>query len=160
MLLRTAGASFSCMLSGASGNTPASGNMPVTLLEFTLDGYSGQDLLDISLVDGFNLPVRVAPSGGCQAINCSADINAECPREQALRDQKGVTIGCKSACMAFNRPEYCCVGDFNSADKCKPTNYSSFFKEKCPQAYSYPYDDNTNTFTCPSRTNYLITFCP
>ena len=35
------------------------GNTPVTLAEFTLDGGDGQTYYDISLVDGYNLPIAV-----------------------------------------------------------------------------------------------------
>ncbi|KHN40889.1 Thaumatin-like protein [Glycine soja] len=60
--------------------------------------------------------------------------------------------------MAFNKPEYCCTGYFNSPKKCQPTSYSKVFKASCPQAYSYAYDDATSTFTCQGA-NYLIRFC-
>jgi hypothetical protein len=41
----------------------------------------------------------------------------------------------------------------------------AIFKNACPTAYSFPYDDITSTFTCggTSATNmpgYTITFCP
>uniref|UniRef100_J3LCG7 Phytocyanin domain-containing protein n=1 Tax=Oryza brachyantha TaxID=4533 RepID=J3LCG7_ORYBR len=37
----------------------------------------------------------------------------------------------------------------------------SFFKNACPRAYSYAYDDATSTFTCTGGdTTYAITFCP
>ncbi|RDX81955.1 Pathogenesis-related protein 5, partial [Mucuna pruriens] len=35
----------------------------------------------------------------------------------------------------------------------------TIFKNTCPSAYSYAYDDKTSTFTCAS-TNYTITSCP
>ncbi|KAF6167734.1 hypothetical protein GIB67_017229 [Kingdonia uniflora] len=34
---------------------------PVTLAEFTLGGDGGKDFYDISLVDGFNLPMSITP---------------------------------------------------------------------------------------------------
>ncbi|CAL1354904.1 unnamed protein product [Linum trigynum] len=34
---------------------------PATLAEFKLDGYGGQDFFDVSLVDGYNLPVLISP---------------------------------------------------------------------------------------------------
>ncbi|KAK7830774.1 thaumatin-like protein 1 [Quercus suber] len=36
---------------------------PASLVEFTLSGYKGQDFYDVSLVDGFNLPVSITPLG-------------------------------------------------------------------------------------------------
>ncbi|XP_027070559.1 thaumatin-like protein 1 [Coffea arabica] len=140
----------------------ASGAAPATLVEFTLFGAGGQDFYDISLVDGFNLPVRVAPQiAGCTTISCPVDINnRRCPKELAVFNTDGGIIGCKSACVAFNQPQYCCTGEYGSPDKCKPTNYSNVFKQPCPQAYSYAYDDRSSLFTCKRHPDYVITFCP
>lgn len=45
-----------------------------------------------------------------------------------------------------------------------PEKYAKVFKDACPTAYSFPYDDPTSTFTCsgtPERNvGYDITFCP
>ncbi|KAK9079017.1 hypothetical protein SSX86_000686 [Deinandra increscens subsp. villosa] len=134
---------------------------PATLVEFTLADPSGKDFYDVSLVDGFNLPVSVVPQGGCStSADCPVDINAQCPAELALKDGSGGTIGCKSACVAFNTPEYCCTGDHNTPQTCPATNYSRFFKNLCPKAYSYAFDDPSSTFTCTAGANYDITFCP
>jgi hypothetical protein len=49
---------------------------PVTLAEFTLASNNGQDFYDVSLVDGFNLPVSITPQGGsgvCKATSCPND---------------------------------------------------------------------------------------
>lgn len=37
---------------------------PATLAEFTLNGTNGLDFYDVSLVDGYNLPMLVLPKGG------------------------------------------------------------------------------------------------
>ncbi|KAL2461290.1 Pathogenesis-related thaumatin superfamily protein [Abeliophyllum distichum] len=137
----------------------AGGTPPVSLAEFTLN--SPQDFYDVSLVDGYNLPISIDPSGGsggCGAVHCVSDLNRACPPELAVAGESGVTVACKSACLAFNQPQYCCTGAFNSPQTCKPTNYSQIFKQACPTAYSYPFDDVTSTFTCTGA-NYLITFC-
>ena len=44
---------------------------PASLAEFTLRGNGGQDFYDISLVDGFNIPISVTPQGGfgCQSTS-------------------------------------------------------------------------------------------
>ncbi|CAK9157683.1 unnamed protein product [Ilex paraguariensis] len=136
---------------------------PASLVEFTLAAAGGQDFYDVSLVDGFNLPVSVVPqggSGGCNSTACPVDVNANCPPVLAVRNANGATISCKSACLAFNQPQYCCTGSFGSPNTCPPSEYSKFFKGKCPQAYSYAYDDKTSTFTCTGGANYLVTFCP
>ncbi|KDP36620.1 hypothetical protein JCGZ_08436 [Jatropha curcas] len=145
--------------SGEISCNGAEGNPPVSLIELNLGKYYGQDFYDISLVDGFNVPVSISPRGGfgnaCIPASCARNVNSNCPNELAVKGQDGNSvIGCKSACVAFNRPEYCCT------DTCKPTNYSKFFKNQCPQAYSYALDDSTSTFSCTSGANYDITFCP
>ncbi|KAH8520590.1 hypothetical protein H0E87_001873 [Populus deltoides] len=134
---------------------------PASLAEFTLRGDGGKDFYDISLVDGFNIPISITPQGGstgCPSTSCAANVNAVCDPRLAVKGADGTVIACKSACLAFNQPQYCCTGDHNTADTCPPTQYSMTFKQQCPQAYSYAYDDKSSTFTCPSGGNYLITF--
>ncbi|GMP41822.1 hypothetical protein CsSME_00011788 [Camellia sinensis var. sinensis] len=138
---------------GGAGGVP-----PATLAEFTLD--SPLDFYDVSLVDGFNIPVSISPSGGsgnCKSVRCLSNLNLHCPSPLQVT-RSGSVVACKSACLAFNQPQYCCTGAYNSPNTCKPTDYSRLFKAACPTAYSYPFDDRTSTFTCKGA-NYLITFC-
>ncbi|OWM87989.1 hypothetical protein CDL15_Pgr000406 [Punica granatum] len=128
------------------------GTPPNTLVEFLLSQPSSQDFFDISLVDGFNIPVDLKPATNvCRGIQCSADINGQCPAE--LR----APGGCNNPCTVFKTNEYCCT---NGQGSCGPTTFSKFFKDRCPDAYSYPQDDSTSTLKCPSGTNYRVTFCP
>lgn len=130
---------------------------PATLAEFTL-GSGGQDFYDVSLVDGYNLPMVVEGSGGsgdCASTGCTTDLNRQCPAELRV----GGGDACKSACEAFGSPEYCCSGAFNTPDACKPSVYSEMFKSACPRSYSYAFDDATSTFTCTGA-DYTVTFCP
>ena len=131
---------------------------PATLAEFTLNGASGQDFYDVSLVDGYNVPMIVEASGGsgtCASTGCLADLNRRCPTE--LQAEGGGA--CRSACEAFGNPEYCCSGAYGSPATCKPSTYSQLFKSACPRAYSYAYDDASSTFTCTGA-DYTVTFCP
>ncbi|WMV18063.1 hypothetical protein MTR67_011448, partial [Solanum verrucosum] len=137
---------------------------PATLAEFTLNGAGGLDFYDVSLVDGYNLPMLITPQGGvgnCSTTGCVVDLNGSCPNElkKMMNSLSSECVGCKSACEAFGDPKYCCSGSYATPDTCKPTEYSSFFKRACPRAYSYAYDDGTSTFTCGSA-DYVITFCP
>ncbi|KAK9749170.1 hypothetical protein RND81_02G106800, partial [Saponaria officinalis] len=130
---KTGDCGSSTITCNGSGGVP-----PVSLIEFTLARpNNNQDFFDISYVDGFNLPVSVAPQGGsgskCQPIGCHVNLNSRCPSSLALKGGRGSVIGCKK--------------------------YSNFFKKRCPKAYSYAYDDGTSTFTCSGEPNYLITFC-
>ncbi|KAE8650002.1 pathogenesis-related thaumatin-like protein 3.5 [Cucumis sativus] len=144
-----------------AGATP-----PATLAEFTLNGASGLDFYDVSLVDGYNVPMLITPQdgtggGNCTTIGCATDLNNECPAELRVvaSDGGGRSVACKSACEAFGEAQYCCSGEYGNPNTCRPSSYSQFFKSACPQAYSYAYDDGTSTFTCTAA-NYLITFCP
>ncbi|KAG9440894.1 hypothetical protein H6P81_021059 [Aristolochia fimbriata] len=139
----------------------AGGAPPVTLAEFTLQGSGGKDFYDVSLVDGYNVGVGVKATGGtgdCQYAGCLADLNQSCPSELQVLEGSAV-VACKSACAAFDTPQYCCTGPNSSPSTCSPTMYSQMFKTACPTAYSYAYDDASSTCTC-TATDYVITFCP
>lgn len=137
---------------------------PATLVEFTLQGAAAtQDYYDVSLVDGYNVPMAATPSGSgmngsCGEASCSANINSDCPASLQVVDD-GQVVSCMSACLAFQSAQYCCDGAYASPTTCTPTTYSEFFKAACPNAYSYAYDDPTSIFTCIAS-DYLITFCP
>jgi hypothetical protein len=121
---------------------------PATLAEFTLAGGTGGD----DFYDGFNVPMLVTPAaaanGSCQATGCAADLNKACPADLRVAE-------------AFGAAQYCCSGDYGSPATCRPTSYSRFFKDACPRAYSYAYDDATSTFTCAAAgAGYGVVFCP
>ncbi|KAJ9189592.1 hypothetical protein P3X46_000866 [Hevea brasiliensis] len=145
---------------GGSGAIP-----PATLAEFTLNGAGGLDFYDVSLVDGYNLPMLLIPkkttNGLCGATGCLIDLNGACPKELKLaaRENGQVGIACRSACEAFGQPQFCCSEAYSTPDTCSPSVYSQFFKHACPRAYSYAYDDKTSTYTC-ANTDYVIMFCP
>nr|CAD1821337.1 unnamed protein product [Ananas comosus var. bracteatus] len=141
--------------------------------EFDFEGSDGKDFYDVSLVDGYNLPVVVEAATtaintastaadtdtvGCAATGCAADLNQRCPAELKVGDGEA----CRSACEAFGTPEYCCSGEYGSPDTCRPSVYSQMFKSACPRSYSYAYDDATSIFTCATAAaaDYVITFCP
>ncbi|XP_040377449.1 thaumatin-like protein 1b [Oryza brachyantha] len=142
---------------------------PATLAEFTMDGSGGMDFYDVSLVDGYNLPMLVAPQGAaaggnCAPTGCMVDLNGACPADLRVASASAPAPGgvaCRSACEAFGSAQYCCSGEYGSPNTCRPSSYSQFFKNACPRAYSYAYDDATSTFTCTGGdTTYAITFCP
>ncbi|CAI9784550.1 unnamed protein product [Fraxinus pennsylvanica] len=91
-----------------------------------------------------------SPTGShASGIRCTADMNGQCPNELKAPE------GCNNTCKTFKTYEYCCnSGNFG------PTNYSKFFKDRWPNAYSYPKDDQTSMFTCPRGTNCRVVFCP
>jgi hypothetical protein len=105
-------------------------------------------------------------------------------------DNKGQNIGCKSACVAnldghpgqfsidpmtapkepplmrvsVENSNNCCSGSHNKPETCPKSKvqFYNYFKDACPNAYVYAYDDKTALKTCPSGKNadYTLTFCP
>lgn len=135
---------FQCQSFGAPPNTVA---------EFALNQYANYDYFDMSLIDGFNLPMDFSPNSGVctRGAKCTANINGECP--DALRTRGG----CNHPCTVFKTDQDCCLGQY--IESCQPTDNSRFFKTRCPDALSYK-ADQTGTFSCPSGTNYNVIFCP
>ncbi|KAF7810792.1 thaumatin-like protein 1b isoform X1 [Senna tora] len=160
---------FSCLTADCgSGKVQCAGGgakPPATLAEFTLNGADGLDFYDVSLVDGYNLPMLIVAKGGkrggCSATGCLVDLNGACPADLRVARGNGTggSVACRSACEAFGDPQYCCSEAYSTPDTCHPSVYSEFFKHACPRAYSYAYDDKTSTYTCASA-DYLIIFCP
>ncbi|CAE6118951.1 unnamed protein product [Arabidopsis arenosa] len=158
-----------CMTGDCGGKLECAGNgaaPPTSLFEITLGhGADDKDFYDVSLVDGYNLPIVALPTGGgligaCNATGCVADINISCPKElQVVGEAERGVVACKSACEAFGLDQYCCSGQFANPTTCRPSFYSSIFKRACPRAYSYAFDDGTSTFTCKAS-QYAIIFCP
>ncbi|KAL0325885.1 UNVERIFIED_CONTAM: Thaumatin-like protein 1 [Sesamum radiatum] len=69
-----------------AGATP-----PATLAEFTI-GSGNPDFYDVSLVDGYNLPMIIQPIGGsgaCGPTGCVTDVNRMCPNELRAGDGQG-----------------------------------------------------------------------
>jgi hypothetical protein len=67
-------------------------------------------------------------------------------------------------------PTCCGCPSWSPAGACKSSNpkwalpslpetYAKIFKDACPNGYSFPYDDQTSTYTCVGD-DYDITFCP
>ncbi|KAL8462871.1 hypothetical protein ACS0TY_032946 [Phlomoides rotata] len=139
------------------------GEAPATVVEMTLGTESNpMHYYDVSLVDGFNLAVAMIPVGaggaGCGVAACEADVNECCPGNLAVV-KGGRVVGCKSLCLATGGDEVCCRGEYGSPMRCKPTAYAKLFKEICPRAYSYAYDEASGLKVCRAD-RYFITFCP
>ena len=140
---------------------------PYSLTEFTLGdpAIGAIDIYDVSLVDGYNIPVVINPAKGtfvktrlndplqCTMSGCVSDLLKTCPPELQKKNTAGQVVACLSACAKFKTDDYCCAGAHNTPATCKPAtwpvNYAAVFKKACPDAYSYAYDDQTSTFNCP-----------
>jgi hypothetical protein len=104
----------------------AGGQPPASLAELQLGGFGDQDFYDVSLVDGYNLPISIAPQAGtfirqnpgspydCGTPGCSADLNLTCPSPLKMMVNGGV-VGCMSA------HEACGTNPNNSALNCMQT---------------------------------------
>ncbi|KAL8263820.1 hypothetical protein R6Q59_021950 [Mikania micrantha] len=76
------------------------GAPPNTLAEFALNQDNNNDFVDISLVDGFNVPMEFSPVGAsCKTMRCGVDLNGPCP--EPLRTQGG----CNNPCTVFKTVE-------------------------------------------------------
>ena len=153
----------------------AGGVIPATLAEFTLAGptVGGNDIYDVSYVDGFNIPMTITPVGGaspserpndsywCGVAGCGTDLNPDCPAILQVVDASNRIVACQSACAKFGTDAYCCPNGsiYGSAATCKASVYAAYFRSKCSLAYSYAFDDQKSTFS-DRGANYQITFGP
>ncbi|ODO07056.1 hypothetical protein I350_04424 [Cryptococcus amylolentus CBS 6273] len=167
---------FQCLTgqcgSGEGGNVTCenSDQPPATLAEFTMQPDS-EDNFDISLVDGFNLPLNIIPSiASCPQPQCQVNINLLCPAMlRTALDMNGVNLGCLTACNAGLGQEMygnraCCTGSYADSDLCQAcgVDYYSLFKDNCNTSYAYAYDEKSKTalWTCSNAPDYIVEFCP
>lgn len=140
-------AGFSC-ITGDCGTGKVKcegrGSPPATLAKFRLNGPNNQDFYDISILDGYNIPMEVVPSTGkCNNTSCPVDLNMGCPTKLKVT-QNGTVVACKSSCRG------------NCNETSADVNVK-IFKTACPQAYILTND--VKTFSC-SHTDYQVVFCP
>ncbi|CAI8619369.1 unnamed protein product [Vicia faba] len=78
------GGALSCSLSGQP---------PTTLAEFTLNGGNNQDYFDLSVIDGFNIPMQFAPtSNGCNNVRTCQQ--SSCPDAYQYPTDDTKTVSC------------------------------------------------------------------
>ncbi|XP_054824750.1 pathogenesis-related thaumatin-like protein 3.5 [Prosopis cineraria] len=155
-----------CQTGDCGGKLECKGNgaaPPASLFEITLGGGTDQDFYDVSLVDGYNLPMLAVPAGvygasACNSTGCISNLNRGCPRE--LQVKSGGVVGCESTCEAFGSDQYCCRGQHANPTTCHASYYSANFKKAFPTAYSYAFDDISSTFTCKANVYHLIFWPP
>ncbi|KAJ3872331.1 thaumatin family-domain-containing protein [Lentinula edodes] len=147
-------------------------SLKIDVVPQTLSGAQDLDYYDVSVVDGFNVPIAVTVSNtSCSTASCPADLNSDCPADLQVLDSSGAVVGCNSACNANldgDQPDSanCCTGSHDTAANCSPSGITDydFFKDACPNSYVYAYDESSGTalWTCPDSTSpdYTLTFCP
>lgn len=100
----------------------------------------------------------------CKRIGCNIDLNRECPEDLRV-EVDGRTIACTSACVKYGTSQYCCTDSHSDPYECKshywPIDYPRYFKDKCPDVYTYPYDEpdylSESLFSCKASA-YIIIF--
>jgi len=136
---------------------------PASLAEFLMNGALGKDFYDVSFVDGYNLPISIAPHDGEEkGYECGVPACAtlpDCPESLIKYDDKGEAVGCLSACNAFGDDEYCCTGEYRARGLCGTNVFAGAIKAVCPEVYTYAHDDSTSMYACQD-TGYTVTFCP
>ncbi|GAA5910930.1 hypothetical protein JCM8208_006690 [Rhodotorula glutinis] len=150
--------------------TTGTGRLPVTLAEFNIQ--TEVDHYDTSNVDGWNVPMTITNTADCPLSNCPYDLLKACPDDLQRKNAAGDVVGCLTACGAWednegespNVKKYCCKGAHATPETC-PTSgvkYYDWWKEACPIAYAYAYDEASGTalFTCTKQVDWIITFCP
>ncbi|KAL8064252.1 hypothetical protein ABFX02_01G078300 [Erythranthe guttata] len=127
------------------------GSPPHTLAEYGLNSFNHHDYYDVSVMEGFNVPIEFTPTNnGCtRPVRCAGDITGQCPT------QLKTPGGCHNPCTVFKTTQYCC-----HSGPCHPTDLSRFFKTRCKDAFTFPEDEPTSTFLCPPATSYRVVFCP
>lgn len=134
------------------------GTPPASVAEFNLKSWAGRDFYAVNLIDGYNLPMLIDGLGCQRAGGCISDVNAACPTELAVKSSSGYTVGCKSGCLGYGTDKECCRGEYDSPDKCTMSSTTKMFKNACPGAYTYPFDNST-MFVCLKPSSYTVQFC-
>jgi len=144
---------------------------------------------DISLVDGYSLPMRITPRGisqnNCIETTCQLSLD-RCPKDEnnvgdlGIYGTDGKILACLSPCKKWNYPppyglgndeqvspgvDYCCPTPPIYPEECSSgpvieTQYVQLIHETCPTAYSYAYDDFAGLHNCPGETSFDVVMCP
>jgi hypothetical protein len=151
-----------------------------TLVQLNLP-LEGNDVYDVSLVDGFNVPMAMIPvatayptSEPCRAASCAADLTVVCPEELLRYDEQDQVAYCASSCQACEACPDCndcadlaspaCAGCIELADfcctgqACQANEYTMLWKSLCPDAITHPEDAGARS--CTQRTDFDVVFCP
>lgn len=120
-----------------------------SLAEFTFNtDFNDFDWYNISYVDAFNLPLRIAPllRPKCKSLSCPADLLPNCPNEGRFLDAQGKLVACVNP---------------NRNDAASPV---ALYFESCDDAYAWSGDDQSGDDPSPVRAcageDWQITFCP
>ena len=125
--------------------------------------FNDTDCASIECSDNAGCGSGICTQGICAGMTCNPSTYLCEPVRPCPTDcdtHPGYT--CNTNIGACVPPANCC-GPYNPLWRKAMETYVSAFKEACPTAYSYQYDDPTSLFTCPNSgkgVDYTITFCP
>jgi hypothetical protein len=132
---------------------PAYQNGPFTLAEINMDNRNANnwhlDWYDVSLVDGYNLPMLFYPLPGTfypDSVALDAAVGRQgwtCGGENDCKTDLYLTAPASMLKLSAN-------GDTNGFYCPDNPACEAIKKAACPTSYSYPYDDAHSLFTCPS----------
>nr|QOJ38405.1 P30 [Actinidia virus 1] len=115
-----------------------------TLVEWTYD--NSQYYYDISLVDGYSAPISVY----CGSVVIKWPID---PVDYCLT---GLSDNiCKSPCTSNHSDIDCCIGDYQSHERCPPNDWNNRLSEITIDVYRQAFDDLQALKTC----NTTLTVC-
>ncbi|GKD28939.1 G-type lectin S-receptor-like serine/threonine-protein kinase [Tanacetum coccineum] len=126
---------------------------PVTIAEISI--INGDDSYDVSIMNGFNLPMTVEPTtvqSFRPKVGCANDLNQQCPLDLRLEGGRG----CKSACQVFPSKDYCCEPVI--AGTCNPTSYGELFNLVCPKSVTFEYGRSRRVIYSNGG-DYTVRFC-
>jgi hypothetical protein len=124
--------SFPADLQCQTGDAP-----PVTVAQLSVGGPGGLAAYSVSLVDGFNVPMVVAPHGfvagkQCPTLGCVVDLAADCPASA-----RGPGGGCGAG-----------------------ASEAATFKARCPETRTTATDVEASPQDCVTPGELKVVFCP
>ncbi|KAF8886499.1 thaumatin-like protein [Infundibulicybe gibba] len=162
----------SCLTGGCNGGLlcdqhTGTGVPPATVAEWTLQGDGSKiSMMVVSLVDGYNLPVKITNNKGCPVAQCNVDLGPNCPAPlKGPYDSKGFPSAAP-ALTDYRELSQLLLRPVQTPATCPSSGvqYYSYFKSNCPTSYAYAYDEGSHTalWTCDSnlKADYTLTFCP
>jgi hypothetical protein len=117
------------------------GEVTTTLAEITFDGAGNRDtdFYDVSMVDAYNVPIKMMPVEGSYTLKggdydcgvggtCVSDFLKTCPEILKIKNANGTVVACQAPCKFYDinkglvsqqvRDAYCCDGACNDPHKC------------------------------------------
>lgn len=152
-----------------------------TLVQFTINA-GGVDNYNVTLSDGFNLPVEMRPIGSttsdpgdedCQPAGCAADLGVVCPEGLGRPGSGEDQAYCANPCNACDECPGCSSCDPDSPDcsacgdfaefcctftDCDSSRLAQQWMSLCPHALFL--GSEGSFFSCTQQPDYDLVFCP